>query len=109
MVELHEGRASDGRFLHYGTSRRAASTNSPEPWFGESYASIALTSSGRECGVMDSFQISLYIVYIKKKIQKYKTNKNHKNQKIRKYKKKIVFQGMSSGIDNIYGPRNVIQ
>ena len=87
MVELHEDRASAGRFLHYGTSWRAVSTNSPEPWFGESYASIALTSSGRECGVMDSLQISLYIVYIKKKIQKYKTNKIHKNHKIRKYQK----------------------
>ena len=34
--------------------------------------------------------------------------KNHKNYKIRKIPK-IVFRGMSSGIDNIYGPRNVIQ
>ena len=76
MVDLHNDRASAGRFLHYGTSWRAVSTKSPEPWFGESYASIALMSSGRECGVMVSLQISLYIDYIKKKIKKYKTYKN---------------------------------
>ena len=76
MEDLHKDRASAGRSLHYGTSSRAVSTNSPELWFGESYASIALTSSGRECGFMVSIQISFYIVYIKKKIEKYKTNKN---------------------------------
>ena len=67
MVDLHKDRASAGRFLHYGTSWRAISTHSPEPWFGESSASIALMSSRRKCGVMVSLQISLYIDYIKKK------------------------------------------
>ena len=76
MVDLHKDIASAGRFLHYGTSWRAVSTNSPEPWFGESYASIALMFSRRECGVIVSLQISLYIVYFKKKIEKYKTYKN---------------------------------
>ena len=64
---FHKVRASAGRFLHYGTSWRAVSTNSPEPRFGESYASIALMSSRREYGDMVSLQISLYIFYIKKK------------------------------------------
>ena len=87
LVDLYKDRALAGRSLHYGTSWRAVSTNSLEPWFGESSASIALMSSRRESGVMVSLQISLYIVYIKKKIQKYKTNKIHKNHKIRKYQK----------------------
>ena len=70
MVDLHKDRASAGRFLHYGTSWRAVSTNSPEPWFGESYASIALTPSERECGVMVLLQISLYIsLYQKENIK----------------------------------------
>ena len=68
MVDLHKDRASAGRSIHYGTSWKAVSTNSPEPWFGESSASFALMSSRRKCGVMVSLQISLYIVYIKKKI-----------------------------------------
>ena len=81
MVELHEDRASAGRFLHYGTSWRAVSANSPEPWLGESYASIALTSSGRECGVMDSFQISLYIsLYQKENIKNINPTKTHKKK-----------------------------
>jgi hypothetical protein len=70
MVELHKVRTSVGRCLHYGTSWRAVLTNSPEPWFGESYASIALTPSGRECGVMVLLQISLYIsLYQKENIK----------------------------------------
>ena len=68
MVDLHKDGASASRSIHYGTYWKTVSTNSPEPWFGESYTSIALMSSGRECGVMVSLQISLYIDYIKKKI-----------------------------------------
>ena len=67
LVKHHKGKASAGRSLPYGTSWKAVSTNSQEPCFGESYASIALTPSERECGVMVLLQISLYIVYIKKK------------------------------------------
>ena len=44
--------------------------------FGKWSAGIDVMLSRRKGGVMVSLQISLYIVYMKKKIQKYKINKN---------------------------------
>ena len=44
--------------------------------FGKWSADMDVMFSRRKGGVMVSLQISLYIVYMKKKIQKYKINKN---------------------------------
>ena len=111
---------SVSRHLHQSSSKRTFWVYSSTSWFEKPSTRNSKTSSGGRRGVKVFLHLSLVHIYLKNKIQNYKTFKNQienyktfkihkKSEKFEKSSKNIVILSCFSWFDNIYGLDVVIQ